>query len=175
MGAEVPDKGLSSSACTRPSSHSNDNVDNVRRAVQQMRIDYPVVIDNDYAIWRAFRNQYWPALYFLDARGRIRHHHFGEGEYEHSERAIQRLLSEAGVAGVSDGIVSVDGSGVEAAADWANLRSPETYVGYERSQNFASRTLPGWISAARIVPPRDWRSINGRSPATGRWAGRRPS
>ena len=114
------------------------NIDNVRRAVQQMRIEYPVVIDNDYSIWRAFNNQYWPALYFIDARGRVRHRHFGEGEYQSSERAIQRLLKEAGVSGVVDGVVSVDGSGFESAADWANLKSPETYVGYERMENFAS-------------------------------------
>jgi thiol-disulfide isomerase/thioredoxin len=116
------------------------NVDNVRRAVRQMRIEYPVVIDNDYAIWRAFDNQYWPALYFVDARGRVRQHQFGEGEYQRSEAAIQRLLAEAGVAGVRDGsAVSVAGAGVEAAADWDNLKSPETYVGYARTQNFASR------------------------------------
>jgi thiol-disulfide isomerase/thioredoxin len=117
------------------------NVDNVRRAVEQMKIEYPVVIDNDYSIWRAFKNQYWPALYFLDGQGRIRQHHFGEGEYERSELAIQRLLSEVGVAGTSSRIVAVDGSGFEAAADWANLRSPETYVGYQRSQNFVSRSV----------------------------------
>jgi thiol-disulfide isomerase/thioredoxin len=116
------------------------NFDNVRRAVRQMRIEYPVVIDNDYAIWRAFNNQYWPALYFIDARGRVRDHHFGEGEYQRSESAIQRLLTEAGVAGVREGsAVSVAGEGIEAAADWANLRSPETYVGYDRLQSFASR------------------------------------
>ena len=74
------------------------NLDNVRRAVQQMKIDYPIVIDNDYSIWRAFKNRSWPALYFVDARGRIRDHHFGEGEYERSERVIQRLLADAGVA-----------------------------------------------------------------------------
>jgi thiol-disulfide isomerase/thioredoxin len=115
------------------------NADNVRRAVQQMRVEYPVVIDNDYSIWRAFSNQYWPALYLLDARGRVREHQFGEGEYERSERAIQRLLSEAGVSAVDSGIVSVDGRGFEAAADWTNLKSPETYIGYERAANFASR------------------------------------
>jgi hypothetical protein len=115
------------------------DLDNVRRALKQIRVEYPIVIDNDYSIWRAFRNQYWPALYFIDVRGKIRDHHFGEGEYERSERAIQRLLSEAGVAGINNGIVSVDGSGFEAAADWTNLKSPETYVGYERSENFASR------------------------------------
>ena len=116
------------------------NVENVRRAVQQMKIEYPVVIDNDRAIWRAFRNQYWPALYFLNARGRVRHQQFGEGEYQRSETAIQRLLAEAGVAGVhEESAVSVVGEGVEAAADWENLKSPETYVGYDRLQNFASR------------------------------------
>jgi thiol-disulfide isomerase/thioredoxin len=115
------------------------NVDSVRRAVQQMKVPYPVVIDNDYAIWRAFRNQYWPALYLIDARGRIREHQFGEGEYERSERAIQRLLSEAGVTGTSNGLAAGEGGGFEAAADWTNLRSPETYVLYDRSENFASR------------------------------------
>jgi thiol-disulfide isomerase/thioredoxin len=114
------------------------NLENVRRSVQQMRIEYPIVIDNDYAIWRAFNNQYWPALYLVDGRGRVRDHHFGEGGYDTSERAIQRLLKEAGVSGVNDGLVSVDGHGFEAAADWSSLRSPETYVGYDRTQNFAS-------------------------------------
>ncbi len=118
------------------------DLDNVRRAVKQLRVEYPVVIDNDYAIWRAFRNQYWPALYLIDARGRVRERQFGEGEYERSERAIQRRLSEAGLAGRSDGIVQTEGRGLEAAADWTNLRSPETYVGYDRSENFASRDAP---------------------------------
>jgi hypothetical protein len=115
------------------------NIDNVRRAVRQMQIDYPIVIDNDFAIWRAFNNQYWPALYFVDARGRVRDHQFGEGEYERSEALIQRLMTEAGAAGTNSGIVSVQGVGFEAAADWPNLRSPETYLGYERTANFASR------------------------------------
>jgi thiol-disulfide isomerase/thioredoxin len=114
------------------------NIENVRRAVQQMRIEYPIVIDNDYSIWRAFDNQYWPALYLLDSRGRVQQHQFGEGEYQTSERAMQRLLKEAGFNGGGDGIVSVDGSGFEAAADWTNLKSPESYLGYARMQNFAS-------------------------------------
>jgi hypothetical protein len=97
------------------------------------------VIDHDYAIWRAFDNHYWPALYFVDARGPLRQHHFGEGEYQASERTIQRLLKEAGVSDVAEGVVSVDGSGFEAPADWANLRSPENYVGYARTENLASR------------------------------------
>jgi len=114
------------------------NVDNVRRAVRQMKIEYPVVIDNDYSIWRAFKNQYWPALYFIDARGRVRQHHFGEGEYDRSEMAMQRLLAEAGAGGPRDGVVSVEAGGVETAADWDNLRSPENYVGYERTARFVS-------------------------------------
>jgi thiol-disulfide isomerase/thioredoxin len=111
---------------------------NVRRAVRQMRIEYPVAIDSDYSIWRAFKNQYWPALYFIDARGRVREHHFGEGEYDRSEMTIQRLLAEAGAGGPRDGFVSVDARGVEMAADWNSLRSPENYVGYDRTENFAS-------------------------------------
>jgi thiol-disulfide isomerase/thioredoxin len=114
------------------------DIDNVGRAVRQMRIAYPVVIDNDYSIWRAFGNRYWPALYFIDARGRVRQRQFGEGEYRTSELAIQRLLAETGTAGPRDGVGAADGGGVEAAADWENLKSPETYVGYERTQNFAS-------------------------------------
>jgi thiol-disulfide isomerase/thioredoxin len=114
------------------------NVENVRRAVRQLRIEYPIAIDNDYAIWRAFKNQYWPALYFVDARGQIREHHFGEGEYDRSEKIIQRLLAEAGAAGIGEGAVSVDARGVEAPADWDSLRSPENYVGYDRTDHFAS-------------------------------------
>jgi thiol-disulfide isomerase/thioredoxin len=114
------------------------NIDDVRRAAKDMRIDYPIVIDNDHATWRAFNNEYWPALYFVDAQGRIRHHQFGEGEYEQSEKIIQQLLAEAGNGGVDHELISVDSSGAEAASDWSNLRSPENYVGYERTANFAS-------------------------------------
>jgi hypothetical protein len=122
------------------------DVDNVRRALQQLRVTYPIVMDNDYAIWRAFDNHYWPALYFVDARGRVRDHHFGEGRYDRSEGVIQRLLTQAGVAGVGNGVVSVDARGVEAQADWPELRSPENYLGYARSQNFAS---PGGLARDR--------------------------
>jgi thiol-disulfide isomerase/thioredoxin len=114
------------------------NIDNVRWAVQDMKIDYPVALDNDLAIWRGFRNQYWPALYFVDAQGRVRHHHFGEGAYDQSEMIIQSLLTEAGATGIGHGPVSVDAVGAEAAADWANLRSAENYLGYERTERFAS-------------------------------------
>jgi thiol-disulfide isomerase/thioredoxin len=115
------------------------NVDSVRWAAKDMRINYPIAIDSDQTIWRAFRNDYWPALYFIDSQGHIRHHQFGEGEYEQSEKVIQQLLAEAGVSGMGHGLVSVDGRGAEAAADWGDLKSPETYVGYERSENFVSR------------------------------------
>src|SRR5450631_1154711 len=104
------------------------DVDNVRRAVKDMRVDYPVALDSDYAIWRAFNNEYWPALYFVDAQGRIRHHQFGEGDYEQSERIIQQLLAEAGRAAISRDLVSVDGRGAEAAADWDNVKSGENYL-----------------------------------------------
>jgi len=114
------------------------DIENVRRAVKDMRVDYPVAIDNDYAIWDAFDNHYWPALYLVDAQGRIRAHHFGEGAYESSEMMIQQLLAEAGLGGIAHELVSVDAQGAEVAADWSDLRSPENYVGYERTENFAS-------------------------------------
>jgi thiol-disulfide isomerase/thioredoxin len=114
------------------------DLDNVRRALKAMRVAYPVAVDNDYAIWRAFKNQYWPALYFVDARGSIRHHQFGEGDYEQSERVIQQLLAEAGTRGVGQELVSIDARGIEAAADWDSLKSPENYVGYERMESLAS-------------------------------------
>ena len=112
--------------------------DNVRGAVREMTIEYPVAIDNDYAVWSAFDNHYWPALYFADAKGLIRHHHFGEGEYQQSEMVIQQLLAEAGSAGAGHELVSVDARGAEAPADWDSLWSPENYLGYERTGNFAS-------------------------------------
>ena len=113
-------------------------VKNVRSAVADLKITYPVAIDNDYAIWRAFGNQYWPAHYFIDAGGRIRHHHFGEGDYAESEHVIQKLLVEAGSHAVSEDVVSVTAPGAQAASDTASVMSPETYVGYERSENFVS-------------------------------------
>jgi len=114
------------------------DLDNVRRAAKDMKIDFPVAIDNDYAIWRAFDNHYWPALYVIDAQGRIRHHEFGEGGYERGERIIQQLLGEAGFSGIGDQLAAVDARGVEAEADWADLKSPENYLGHERTENFVS-------------------------------------
>jgi thiol-disulfide isomerase/thioredoxin len=107
-------------------------IDRVRQATKERVIDYPVALDNDYEIWSAFDNHYWPALYFVDADGNVSDQHFGEGRYEQSERVIQRLL------GVERELASVEGLGVEAEADWDNLRTPETYLGYARSEHFAS-------------------------------------
>jgi hypothetical protein len=101
-------------------------------------VDYPVAIDSDYAVWNAFANHYWPALYIADEQGRIRYHHFGEGQYAMSEMAVQQLLREAGKEGFDPGLVSVDPRGTEVAADWNNVRTPETYLSYGRSYGFAS-------------------------------------
>jgi cytochrome c biogenesis protein CcdA/thiol-disulfide isomerase/thioredoxin len=118
------------------------NVDNVKKAIATLGIKYPVAIDNDYKIWRAFENEYWPAHYFIDAKGQIRHHHFGEGEYDESERVIQKLLAEAGDSHVPTDIVAVNASGAEAASAASEVKSSETYVGYDRIEHFIS---PGGV------------------------------
>src|ERR1700683_3954892 len=111
---------------------------NVEKAVRDLKITYPVAIDSNYEIWQAFNNEYWPAHYFIDAKGRIRYHHFGEGEYDNSERVIQELLKESGAKSVSITPAEVSAAGAEAPPDSQNVGSPETYVGYKHSQNFAS-------------------------------------
>jgi thiol-disulfide isomerase/thioredoxin len=126
------DDGLIVIGAHTPEFSFEHDIDLVRQATKERAIDYPVAADNDYEIWSAFDNHYWPALYFIDTEGVIRDHHFGEGRYEQSERVIQRLL------GVERALVSVDGLGVEAAADWDHLRTPETYLGSGRSERFAS-------------------------------------
>ena len=131
------DEGLTVIGVHTPEFAFEKSVDNVRAAVKQLGIGYPVVMDNDYAIWRAFGNQFWPAHYFIDAQGHVRHHHFGEGGYAESEQVIRRLLAEAGHA-APQGLTSVQEHGISAASDVADVLSPETYVGYERAQNFVS-------------------------------------
>ena len=113
------------------------DVDNVREAVADMNVEYPVALDPDYEVWEAFANRYWPAVYIADVEGRIRHHHFGEGGYEECERVVQRLLRDGGET-VGEDLVSVVPDGLEAQADWSNLKSPETYLGYLQAENFAS-------------------------------------
>jgi thiol-disulfide isomerase/thioredoxin len=132
------DRGLVVIGVHTPEFTFEHDLDNVRRAVKDLRVDYPVVVDNDYAIWSAFDNHYWPALYFVDAQGQIRHHRFGEGDDEQSEMILQRLLTDAGAGDIGQDLVSVDARGVEAAADWDSLWSPENYLGSERTENFAS-------------------------------------
>jgi thiol-disulfide isomerase/thioredoxin len=110
--------------------------DNVRWAVEARKIDYPVAIDNDFRVWQAFANHYWPALYFIDAQGKIRHHRFGEGDYERSEMVIRQLLVEAGVEDLSPGLARIEPNVDEVQADWENLGSPESYLGYEQATGF---------------------------------------
>jgi cytochrome c biogenesis protein CcdA/thiol-disulfide isomerase/thioredoxin len=135
--AKYKDQGLVVIGVHAPEFAFEKSIRNVRGAVADLGIDYPVAIDNDYAIWRAFGNRYWPAHYFIDAQGRIRHHHFGEGNYEESERAIQQLLAEVGRT-ASNEVVAVTASGAEAPPDMRNVGSPETYIGYDRAENFVS-------------------------------------
>jgi thiol-disulfide isomerase/thioredoxin len=138
------DQGLVVIGVHAPEFAFERNVDNIKSAIATLKIGYPVAVDNDYKIWRSFENQYWPAHYFIDANGKVRHHHFGEGEYAESERVIQTLLAEAGNKNVPSDIVAVKASGAEAAAsDGADVKSPETYVGYDRSENFVS---PGGVA-----------------------------
>jgi thiol-disulfide isomerase/thioredoxin len=131
------DDGLIVLGVHTPEFSFEHEADRVRKAAKDREIDYPIVLDNDYAVWSAFENHYWPALYFIDADGSIRGRHFGEGEYEESEQLLQELL------GLNRAPVAVQGSGVEAEADWEHLRTPETYVGYERGERFASVSAPG--------------------------------
>jgi thiol-disulfide isomerase/thioredoxin len=147
------DRGLVVIGVHSPEFEFEKSADNVRWALKDMRIDYPVALDSNQAIWRAFRNDYWPALYFIDAQGHIRHHQFGEGEYEQSERVIQQLLAETGGGDAGHGLISVDARGAEAAADWGDLKSPENYVGYERTENFVSRDGAIWDKHHVYVAP----------------------
>ncbi len=126
------DQGLAVIGVHTPEFSFEKDIENVRRASKEMSVEYPIAIDNDYAIWRAFKNNSWPAIYISDSRGQVRHHHFGEGQYDHSERVIQQLLS------VNRELVPANGRGIEAAADWSALQSPENYLGSQRTQNFAS-------------------------------------
>jgi thiol-disulfide isomerase/thioredoxin len=165
------DQGLVVIGVHSPEFAFEKDIDNVRRGVQERSIDYPIAVDGDHSIWRAFDNRYWPALYFIDAEGQIRHRQFGEGGYEESEQVIQRLLAEAGARGISDEAVSVEPRGIEVAADWARLKSPENYLGYERTEHFAS---PGGM---REEARREYRSagalrLNDWS-LTGAWTARR--
>jgi Thioredoxin like C-terminal domain len=140
------DDGLVVIGAHTPEFQFEHDVEKIRSALEQMGVRYPIAVDNDYGVWRAFDNNYWPALYFADAEGRIRHHRFGEEDYERSEAVIQELLTEAGATGADGGLSSVNADGVYAPADWETLGSPETYVGYARASGFAS---PGGLIGDR--------------------------
>src|SRR3984885_649579 len=132
------DQGLVVIGVSTPEFSFEKDPNNVHRAIKEMKMDFPIATDNDYAIWRAFDNQYWPALYFIDAQGHIRHHQFGEGNYDQSEKVIQQLLTEAGAKGVPTNLSQVQPRGAELSADPNTLGSGETYVGYRHAENFAS-------------------------------------
>jgi len=142
------DDGLIVIGVHTPEFSFEHEIERVRLATNERAIDYPVALDNEYGIWTAFDNHYWPALYFVDADGTIRDHHFGEGRYEKSEREIQRLL------GVERELVSVEGVGVEAEADWQHLRTPESYLGYDRAEHFDSPGGAAYGTHAYELPER---------------------
>jgi cytochrome c biogenesis protein CcdA/thiol-disulfide isomerase/thioredoxin len=141
--AKYKDNGLVVIGVHTPEFPFEKDLANVRKAAQDLGVDYPVVLDNDYRIWQSFNNEYWPAHYFIDATGRVRYHHFGEGNYEESEQWIRKLLEEANRQALPDVPTKVAASGAEAAPDSDDVRSPETYVGYERARNFSS---PGGLA-----------------------------
>ncbi|UXV22421.1 cytochrome c biogenesis protein DipZ [Pseudomonas fluorescens] len=132
------DQGLVVIGVHAPEFAFERDVNNVTKAMKDLGITYPVAIDNNYKIWRAFNNQYWPAHYFADAKGQIRYHHFGEGDYAESERVIQQLLREAGAKDVAGGLIEADAKGVEQAPDMNEVQSPETYLGFQRAENFVT-------------------------------------
>lgn len=146
------DQGLVVIGVHAPEFAFERDIGNVKRAVRDLGVDYPVAIDNNYAIWRAFNNEYWPAHYFVDAQGRIRYHHFGEGDYAKSEQVIQELLREAGAQGVPAGMSQVRGQGIEQAADMGDIKSPETYLGYKRARGFASGPAEHDVAASYDAP-----------------------
>ena len=150
------------------------NVDNVRQAVQDMRIEYPVAIDNDYAVWGAFGNHYWPALYFADAQGRIRHHHFGEGEYQQSEMVIQQLLAEAGSAGAGQTWCRSTHAAWKPRPTGPRCDRRKTTPAMSAPRTSPPPAAPCQASRTSIPPPRSWGSITGPCPGTGRWRTRPP-
>jgi len=160
------DQGLVVIGVHAPEFAFERDVGNVSKAMKELGINYPVAIDNDYKIWRAFNNEYWPAHYFADAQGRIRYHHFGEGDYAESERVIQQLLREAGAKTVADGLINADAQGVQQAPDMNQVLSPETYVGYQRAEHFVPETGLVPDKVATYNPPanltlNDW-SLGGQ-------------
>jgi hypothetical protein len=150
------DRGLVVVGVHTPEFWFEQDPDNVSWASKEMRVDYPIALDPDYAVWNDFGNRYWPAVYLADAQGRIRYHHFGEGDYDECERAIQMLLRESGVEEVADEVASVHPQGFEVQADWANLQSPETYLGSDQAHSFASGVPPESLRLNQWTLAGDW-------------------
>ncbi len=173
--AKYKEQGLVVIGVHSPEFPFEHDIANVRRATTEMHVAYPVAIDNQFAIWKALNNRYWPAVYLVDAQGRIRYHQFGEGGTDQTERAIQQLLREAGKSGVDQNLVTVgtvDASGSEAPAAWSDLQSPENYVGYGRTVNFSSSggplrdeprayTAPGRLQLNHWALSGDWTMTKG--------------
>jgi thiol-disulfide isomerase/thioredoxin len=159
--AKYRDAGLTVIGVHTPEFGFERNLDNVVTAARNFRVDHPIALDNDYGVWSAFANHFWPAVYIADVDGRIRHHHFGEGEYAATEMVIQQLLLDAGVDGVDQDLVMVEPDGLEVAADWRTLQSPETYLGYRQSSGFAQEglarfDLPHTYAAPARLPLNHW-------------------
>ena len=136
--AKYRDHGLTIVGVHTPEFGFERTVDNIVARARGFGVDFPIAIDSDYGVWTAFANHFWPAVYLADAEGRIRYHHFGEGEYAMTEMVIQQLLAGAGATGFDPGLASVDPQGFEVEADWTSLRSPETYLGYVRTSGLAA-------------------------------------
>lgn len=151
--AKYRGKGLTIIGVHTPEFGFEHDVENVTRATRDLRVGYPIAIDSDYAVWRAFDNHYWPAAYLADAEGRVRHHHFGEGEYEMTEMVIQQLLVDAGQVGLDRDLVAVEPKGLEVAADWRTVRSGESYTGYQQATGFVQADVARFDEPAPYVAP----------------------
>jgi len=165
--AKYRDQGLTVIGVHTPEFGFEHDLDNVVAQSRALGVEYPIAVDSDYGVWEAFSNHFWPAVYIADAEGRIRFHHFGEGEYAMTEMVVQQLLIEAGVEGVDPDLVSVEPQGFEVAADWRTLRSPETYLGYGRSAGFAS-PYPARFNEPYTYPEPSQLFLNEWAPS-GKW------
>ena len=155
--AKYRDHGLVVIGAHTPEFDFEHDLDNVRRAIKDMRVEYPIAVDNDYGIWNGFSNQYWPALYLIDAKGATRFTHFGEGAYDESERKIQKVFEDLGSNGFSPELVTVDAHGLEVAADWSNLRSPENYLGSVRTEGFRANHDASRLGLNQWTLDGDWK------------------
>jgi len=151
--AKYRDDGLTVIGVHTPEFDFEGNIDNVVAQSRNLGVEYPIAVDSDYAVWSAFANHFWPAVYIADQEGRVRFHHFGEGEYPMTEMVIQQLLLDAGDGDTDQDLVMVDPRGLEVAADWQTLQSPETYVGYRQSTGFAQEGVAGFDAPTAYSPP----------------------